>query len=1252
MSSDRKRGTTEQVRWDAARVVSKWSVEDFRNHLKEHDFERGFVLFENGEFTVSHPAALAPLRAFFELSPQFAGHEAVFVGRHGDIPTVFFAFIHDTRRGLAQGGARFMAYPSLAATLVDGLELSRAMTRKNALAGLWWGGGKAVIPLPPGYTKANPPDGEERDELFAAFGLFIASLNGVYYTAEDVGTKTHDMDVVLRNNRFTTCISREFGGSGNPSPFTAKGVLLGMSAGWQVVTGSPSLRDVRVGVQGAGNVGLPLIGLLVEAGAQVLVTDYDDVLEDVRDRFPQVEVVSTDQADQFFGADLDIVAPCAVGETINSETIPLLKARLVCGAANNPLREPADAGRLLDAGITFVPDYVVNRMGITNCADEWMGYLPEDIEVATERIFPDTLRVLKHANDLLKNPKEAADELADIAAGELHPLLGHRGRRITDDLVASRWHEWSSEPEEDAGEDEEDAGEDEEEAKRLPGRVRRRYFIPAVHERAIRLRWEREGRFRGSGRSVAAASVSAASNPTLATVLPAVFMDIRARALEAAGEPEPRRVIGSDPGGLALQHAVERSLSLGREEVGRSGFLERCRDRYNTNDASIREQLHLLGVGFDPSEWVDPVGAEGREACYALFGALETADLLEREERSSYWCPRCETIQVQRDLDRDIVDRTSRFAISFRTSRGAEIRTTTFFPELVVGAAGVGVDAEGPHASLVGETVENPFDGSALPIVAISHGGDPQLLVPAHDPDDAAVMAGAGVTEFPQVYDRIGRVVLPDVGALPVDEARKVVIDRLGTALDREVGRWSLDVLRCGRCGTMIISLLRDQLLVRTDLGAGQLIRGIENGSVVVSGRRWHDEVIRDAAQQNGWVISRQEWWGHEILDSSPADQVEVFSRWFAMVATTMRSLGWPSDLRPIDEVFTDPDNLTRWVMPAQSVAYALTGRPAFRRIQVLGSLQTVERELRPVAPSADAVETDRWAHTTVRRPVRVGDGRSVQPAALVRRFGADSLRLGYLLSAMQGSADGAGDLITLSESRLRSARRAVHRLVGKTTGLFDLAAEDEWGSDLNLLDRWIVARCRVAGDAARDASDDLRIPDVGVHFVNTVDAFARYTELVARRRREGDFVGAPGPAGAAALRLLGPAFGPVCPFLFEQLSLWLPEKTPQWADHGWDHSHATNDDKELCRLITRLDEQSAKVRKASTESTPPRLHASSADLGKLSTLKLEQRDLERMVRMPLLVGGRPPTNRAQWGVEVWVDPDARGDARARRARP
>ncbi len=406
---------------------------------------RAYIVIENGKIRASHPELLAPITEFLKDCPDWDDHEAIFVGREPGINTLFFAFVHNTHRGLAQGGLRLRHYGSVREVFVDGLRLAQGMTRKNALAGLWWGGGKGIIPLPNDVAEATDLEAGHwrRREIFRAYGRFIASLGGIYYTAEDMGTKTEDMDTILGENRFITCTSTARGGSSNPSPFTARGVFRAMQAAWGFLGNPEDLKGVRIAVQGAGNVGYPLIEQLDRAGAIVYAADTRrDAIKKIEKNCSRVRIENTEQ---ILYLDVDILAPCAQGAVIHSDMIPGIKAKLICGAANNILKNPTEDSELLrEKGITFIPDYLCNRMGIMNCADEWCGGYFVDADEAEreiEKIYADTLEILQDAKEKGRTPVASADARADKASREFLPpeLLRGRGQKLIRRLVNSRW---------------------------------------------------------------------------------------------------------------------------------------------------------------------------------------------------------------------------------------------------------------------------------------------------------------------------------------------------------------------------------------------------------------------------------------------------------------------------------------------------------------------------------------------------------------------------------------------------------------------------------------------------------------------------------------------------------------------------------------------------------------------------------------------------------------------------------------------
>jgi valine dehydrogenase (NAD+) len=318
--------------------------------------------------------------------------------------------VHNTALGPALGGTRFHRYASEAEATADALRLSRAMSYKNALAGLDHGGGKAVIIGDPALDKT--PD------LLRAYGRFVQALGGRYVTACDVGTYVQDMDVVSETSRFATGGSPERGGAGDSSLLTAFGVFQGMRACAQHRYGSTDLAGRRVGVAGVGKVGHRLVGHLLEAGATVTVSDVDAAaLSRLTAQHPEV-AVAVDAA-ALAAMDLDIYSPNALGGALDDATVAALRATIVCGGANNQLAHPGTADELARRGVLYAPDYLVNAGGVIQVADELHGFDPARARAKAEGIFDVLLRVIDAAERDRTTPAAAADRLAEerMAAG-------------------------------------------------------------------------------------------------------------------------------------------------------------------------------------------------------------------------------------------------------------------------------------------------------------------------------------------------------------------------------------------------------------------------------------------------------------------------------------------------------------------------------------------------------------------------------------------------------------------------------------------------------------------------------------------------------------------------------------------------------------------------------------------------------------------------------------------------------------------
>jgi len=321
--------------------------------------------------------------------------------------------VYSTALGPALGGTRFYPYASEEEALHDVLELSRGMAYKNALAGLDLGGGKAVI--------WGDPLRDKSEALLRAYGRFVQSLNGRYWTACDVGTYVQDMDVVARETRFVTGRSLEHGGAGDSSILTAWGVFQGMRAAAEHRWGSPLLRGRKVGVAGLGKVGKYLTGHLIEDGAEVVATDPNEAaVAWARATHPEIHLVDTVQ--DLITADIDVYAPCALGGALNDDTVAVLKAGIVAGAANNQLAHTGVEKLLADRGILYAPDYVVNAGGVIQVADEIEGFNFERAKLRATKIYDTTKEILALADSEGVSPATAADRMAERRMAEVGRL--------------------------------------------------------------------------------------------------------------------------------------------------------------------------------------------------------------------------------------------------------------------------------------------------------------------------------------------------------------------------------------------------------------------------------------------------------------------------------------------------------------------------------------------------------------------------------------------------------------------------------------------------------------------------------------------------------------------------------------------------------------------------------------------------------------------------------------------------------------
>lgn len=337
----------------------------------------------------------------FESMAEF-GHEQVLFSQDPESGLRAIIAIHDTSLGPALGGCRLYDYANEADALRDVLRLSRGMTYKAAVAGLDLGGGKSVI---------IGDRGIKSEALFRAFGRFVDSLGGRYITAEDMNTNVQDMDTIRRETRWVTGVGAHTGGSGDPSPVTAWGVFHGLKASLEVVYGSPSVENRTVAIQGLGNVGYWLARYLHDEGANLIFTDIDKArLDRVMGELGGTVV----SGDQYYGAQCDVLAPCAIGGIINERTIPQIRAPIIAGGANNVLEdEVRDAERLMSRNITYAPDYVINAGGLMSVYAE-LHNLPHQKAMDDARGIFDTVKsVLNKAQSDGLSTIEASNRIAE-----------------------------------------------------------------------------------------------------------------------------------------------------------------------------------------------------------------------------------------------------------------------------------------------------------------------------------------------------------------------------------------------------------------------------------------------------------------------------------------------------------------------------------------------------------------------------------------------------------------------------------------------------------------------------------------------------------------------------------------------------------------------------------------------------------------------------------------------------------------------
>ncbi len=341
------------------------------------------------------------------------GHEQVVFCQDPHTGLNAIIAVHNTTLGPSLGGTRLWNYNSYEEALTDALRLSRGMTYKSAISGLNLGGGKAVLIGDAAKLKS--------EVYWRRYGKFVNSLNGKYITAEDVNTSSADMEYIGMETKFVTGKPEYSGGSGDPSPLTAYGVYVGMKAAAKKAWGNDSLSNKKVLVQGAGNVGQYLMGHLVEEGAVLFISDINEAkIKQALGKYPKAQVVDNKT---IFDLDIDIYAPCALGATVNTESINKMKCPVIAGAANNQLADENVHGPMLvEKGIIYVPDFLINAGGIINISIEIDGYNKDRAINTVSKIYQRTLDIFDIAERDKVHTQLAAMRMAEKRINDIANL--------------------------------------------------------------------------------------------------------------------------------------------------------------------------------------------------------------------------------------------------------------------------------------------------------------------------------------------------------------------------------------------------------------------------------------------------------------------------------------------------------------------------------------------------------------------------------------------------------------------------------------------------------------------------------------------------------------------------------------------------------------------------------------------------------------------------------------------------------------
>lgn len=429
------------------------TISQFVDDVVQLGTYEGFVVNLSGQKFCSQPENES-FSGHILTNKDYNNHEGVFFKVLPDLRCLLVIAIHNTNRGQSEGGTRIMIpiYESIDAAFSDVLRLSRGMTEKIAWSGGWRGGGKAlIVPFTDVDAKKldseraslnNGKIGDYRKRVFEQYGLFVASLRGAFIAAEDMNTEPTDFDVAFSMTPFVSCKSLKYGGSGNPSPYTALGVYHSMRATVEFsFPKEPFLKNKRVLLQGLGNVGATLFEKLISDGAEIIAIEKEGFNEKAfRQRYPNARFTLYSDSDwlKFITTPADIFSPNGPGGILTAEVASIINVKIIVGAANNQLYDNDVAKILHDRGIIYVPDFSINHIGIENCSMEARGYRKQQILLKAEMVYEETSKMLRAAKSCSLNPLQYALKISEQNTLIQNPCYPGHTRGLLRDIIDDR----------------------------------------------------------------------------------------------------------------------------------------------------------------------------------------------------------------------------------------------------------------------------------------------------------------------------------------------------------------------------------------------------------------------------------------------------------------------------------------------------------------------------------------------------------------------------------------------------------------------------------------------------------------------------------------------------------------------------------------------------------------------------------------------------------------------------------------------